>query len=200
MKSILISIQPQWVEKILNGEKTIEIRKTMPRCELPVKVYIYCTKGSPYLLDLRKHTHLTFNYELIDCCYQKYDKYNLNGKVVAEFTLNKVDAYYYGDLSYPIPSYEGDTSIKELPDGYFITSGDLKKCCLTYEELLKYGNKKTLYGWKIDNLKIYDEPKELSEFSLMERIPYQDNKNATYGYFKSQLTKAPQSWCYVEEV
>ena len=45
-KKILISIQPQWVEKILNGEKTIEIRKTMPKCELPVKVYIYCTKRS----------------------------------------------------------------------------------------------------------------------------------------------------------
>lgn len=44
MKAIMISIQPQWVEKILNGEKTIEIRKTMPKCELPCKVYIYCTK------------------------------------------------------------------------------------------------------------------------------------------------------------
>lgn len=29
-KSILISIKPKWVEKILNGEKTIEIRKTRP--------------------------------------------------------------------------------------------------------------------------------------------------------------------------
>ena len=29
MKSILISIKPQWVEKILNGEKIYEIRKTI---------------------------------------------------------------------------------------------------------------------------------------------------------------------------
>lgn len=52
MKSILISIQPQWVEKILNGEKTIEIRKTKPNIKhikLPCKVYIYCSKGKPYL-------------------------------------------------------------------------------------------------------------------------------------------------------
>ena len=35
MREIMISIQPQWVEKILSGEKTIEIRKTMPKCELP---------------------------------------------------------------------------------------------------------------------------------------------------------------------
>lgn len=44
MKSILISIKPEYVEKILNGEKTIEIRKTKPNIELPCKVYIYCTK------------------------------------------------------------------------------------------------------------------------------------------------------------
>lgn len=35
MKSIMISIKPEWVKKILNGDKTIEIRKTMPKCELP---------------------------------------------------------------------------------------------------------------------------------------------------------------------
>ena len=28
MKSVLISIQPKWVEKIASGEKTIEVRKT----------------------------------------------------------------------------------------------------------------------------------------------------------------------------
>ena len=44
MKAIMISIQPKWVAKILNGEKTIEIRKSMPKCDLPIKVYIYCTK------------------------------------------------------------------------------------------------------------------------------------------------------------
>ena len=49
MKSILISIKPQYVADILNGYKTIEIRKTKPKCELPCKVYIYCTKGKPYL-------------------------------------------------------------------------------------------------------------------------------------------------------
>lgn len=46
MKAIMISIQPQWVEKILNGEKKIEIRKSMPKCQLPCKVFIYCTQGT----------------------------------------------------------------------------------------------------------------------------------------------------------
>ena len=30
MKKILISIRPKWVEKIVNGEKTIEVRKFAP--------------------------------------------------------------------------------------------------------------------------------------------------------------------------
>lgn len=35
MKAIMISVQPQWVSKILNKEKLVEIRKTKPKCELP---------------------------------------------------------------------------------------------------------------------------------------------------------------------
>lgn len=50
MKSILMSIQPKWCEKIVNGEKTIEVRKTRPKLETPFKVYIYCTKGKEVLV------------------------------------------------------------------------------------------------------------------------------------------------------
>ena len=50
MKAIMISIRPEFVEKILNGKKTIEIRKTEPNCKFPIKVYIYCTKGKTNLL------------------------------------------------------------------------------------------------------------------------------------------------------
>ena len=74
MKTIMISIKPEFVQKTLNGNKTIEIRKTMPKCELPCKVYIYCTKGKK----LYK-------------CVSNFDEDLLNGKVVAEFTLNKVE-------------------------------------------------------------------------------------------------------------
>ena len=45
MKSVLISIQPKWVEKIASGEKTIEVRKTRPKLETPFKCYIYQTKS-----------------------------------------------------------------------------------------------------------------------------------------------------------
>ena len=44
-KAVLISIRPEWVRKILNGSKTVEIRKTEPKCGVPFKCYIYCTAG-----------------------------------------------------------------------------------------------------------------------------------------------------------
>ena len=46
MRSVLLSIKPKWCELIIRGEKTIEIRKTRPKIELPFKCYIYCTQGS----------------------------------------------------------------------------------------------------------------------------------------------------------
>lgn len=44
-KAVLISIRPKWCEKIVNGEKTIEVRKTRPKLETPFKCYIYETGG-----------------------------------------------------------------------------------------------------------------------------------------------------------
>lgn len=45
MLAILISIRPKWTEKILSGEKPIEVRKTgIPRSLLPIKCFIYETK------------------------------------------------------------------------------------------------------------------------------------------------------------
>lgn len=44
MRDILISIKPEWCEKILSGEKKSEIRKTRPKITGPEQtVYIYQT-------------------------------------------------------------------------------------------------------------------------------------------------------------
>lgn len=40
-KAVLISIRPEWCEKIINGQKTIEVRKTRPKMNPPFKCYIY---------------------------------------------------------------------------------------------------------------------------------------------------------------
>lgn len=41
--AVMLSIRPEWVEKILSGEKTLEIRKSKPRLVFPFKCYIYKT-------------------------------------------------------------------------------------------------------------------------------------------------------------
>lgn len=46
MIAVLISIRPRWCEKIISGEKTIEVRKTRPKMDTPFKCYIYeCGNG-----------------------------------------------------------------------------------------------------------------------------------------------------------
>ena len=45
MKSVLLSLKPEWWEKIRSHEKTLEIRKSRPMdVELPVRVIVYATK------------------------------------------------------------------------------------------------------------------------------------------------------------
>lgn len=44
-KAVLISIRPGWVEEILSGKKTLELRKTKPKLKTPFKCYIYCALG-----------------------------------------------------------------------------------------------------------------------------------------------------------
>ena len=192
MKAIMISIQPQYVEKILNGGKTIEIRKTMPKCELPCKVYIYCTKPKKWwafsnwgatsdelVWKIKDKVKMCNGLEVWDDDCEK-----LNGKVVAEFTLNKVDTLER-DLNDWLPKNRYDVS-NEL----------LKNINLNQEQLWNYGQGKTLYAWYIDNLKIYDKPKELSEFStISHRMKGKESRFTSY-----LLQRPPQSWCYVEEI
>lgn len=72
MKSILLSIKPEWVAKILNGEKTIEVRKKFPK-DYVGWVYVYCTKG-----------HETKHIKYVSPIHEWL------GKVVARFWCDKV--------------------------------------------------------------------------------------------------------------
>lgn len=166
MKSILISIKPKYVKDILNRIKTIEIRKTRPNIELPCKVYIYCTKGKK----LYK-------------CVSTFDEDLLNGKVVAEFTLNKVEKF---DIPYPAYFNEVKDKLKHITDG----------SCLTLNDLHRYLKNKNGYAWFIEDLKIYDKPKELSEFSIGKAKI--DCGYGNYNIYNKILKRPPQSWCYIE--
>lgn len=45
--AVLLSIRPEWCQKIFRGEKTMEIRKNFPKDfrGQPFKCFVYCTKG-----------------------------------------------------------------------------------------------------------------------------------------------------------
>ena len=185
MKAILISIKPEWVAKILNGEKTIEIRKTMPKCDLPIDVYIYCTKQNDLFKSYIRMGYYTTRSTADDLSY------NGKGKVVAKFTLNKVGE---------VKQIQTDNWFIEIRKGIIdkviaSTPTILEKSCLTYEELNSYLKGKNGYAWHIDNLVIFDRPKELNEFK--KRNGCMDFQGYVK-YLYEPLTKAPQSWQFVE--
>lgn len=204
MRNILISIKPEWVEKILNGEKTIEIRKTMPKCELPCKVYIYCTKEKPYLyrVDDDNNFELLKNKKYEEDIYVK-DYNALNGKVVAEFTLNKIDdikfSWSYSSNGYDDHRYnisldktclDEDTLIKYLGEPWDI-------CNTGSAGIMKYNG----FAWHIDDLIIYDKLKELSDFKVWDKTY---NNVGAFGWAFSDeqkytsLKRPPQSYMFVE--
>lgn len=76
MKAVLISICPEWCEKIANGEKTIEVRKTRPKLEPPFKCYIYCTKHPKGLVTVNRDSKVC------------------NQKVIGEFVCKGTPAYW----------------------------------------------------------------------------------------------------------
>lgn len=111
------------------------------------------------------------------------------GKVVGEFVCEGVRAY----IPFGLRGFE-------LPPKW------LEQMCLSKEQLDKYGGLKTLYGWHITEPKLYDKPKELSEFRTPETRFHevkQVNGHLIFGdgYRGGKvLTHPPQSWCYVEEI
>jgi len=225
-KSIIKSIRSQHVCNILNLIKTIEIDKSAPKewkdylsgktrtRPKPREVLIYCTKGDKnHCLEYADNPNPNGNGGWFITSGYPYG----NGKVLGKFTLIAVDKIFYRYW-------------RNIPGGCYETNcfGEdilLKYSCLSWSELNSYLKEKTGYAWYIDNLVIFDKPKELSEF----RHPHCDNlKNINvvhnliyddyvFQYYDNErckncksynsdandclkdykpLTKAPQSWCY----
>lgn len=195
MKSVLISVQPYWVFLIIakkmgwniDKEKTVEVRKNRPKDENWDKIAkIYCSKDKKSFAKIPKE-------------YQPFMEQFL-GKVIGEFVCDDIKMSFVGYDEKGCPSYW------DILDG----------TCLTANELVCYGKWKTLYAWHISDLVIYEQPKELSEFSAYEKtkcpaylngVCVEKNHRLAL-YFRCEnldcqykkLTRPPQSWCYVEGV
>lgn len=153
MKSVLFSIKPKYCELIASGKKTVEVRKTRPKIDVPFKEYIYCTKGE-HLWKTKTEIFLDGKYNrLID----DMPDWLLNGKVIGEFICDSIISH----------CEMANADIAE------------QQGCIKRKKLFEYSNGKELFGFHISDLVIYDKPKELNEFNL---------------------SRPPQSWCYVEEL
>lgn len=206
-KAVLISIRPKWSEKIVLGEKTIEVRKTRPKLETPFKVYIYCTSGRPDLNIPISPEHLMQDY-LDTGSMQSLNCPLGNGKVIGEFTCDRID------------EYDDDTIFSFRHEDYARWNDfDLYRACMHPEDFQNYANGKWLYGWHISNLKIYDEPKELGEFTAacryknddgtcpprriecsFQRYDYNPDGSINIVECGNTIRHPPQSWGYVEEL
>lgn len=180
-KAVMLSIRPKWCEKIANGEKTIEVRKTRPKLETPFKVYIYCT--------LPKYPHEDF----IATNYPRPQFYG-GGKVIGEFTCDRID------------EYDDDTIFSFRHEDYARWNDfGLDRACMHPEDFQNYADGKWLYGWHIVDLRIYDQPRELTEFrrscsnDLYCEACAMYSNNGICNNGALPLCRPPQSWCYVEE-
>ena len=195
MKSVLISIRPQWVEKIASGQKTIEVRKTATK-EVPFKCYIYESRNGGHRC---KHCNEK------DSCYSYAPKnvgcYNGRGKVIGEFVCDRIicsQAYF---------DSQGKNHLTNVfPD-------DIKKTCLDEYDLWDYIAGKAVkanqmyvgYLWHISDLKIYDNPKECSEFRkpcdrFLDCCTCRRLVRNEYMSCDNKITRPPQSWMHVEDL
>lgn len=176
MKAVLASLKPYFYYLVGEGIKTIEVRKTSPKAvDWNKDTFFYMSRDEKSFAEIPKEFQ------------EKYRKHF--GKVGLRFVCDNI-------LDYTLDPY-GHHS-------YFISDDDFESTCLTFfEELWDYGKGKTLYGWHITDLVIYDKPRDLWRFCKpCDPHPECDCEYCiTHGRSKSlQITRPPQSWCYCEEV
>ena len=181
MKSVLISVQPQWCEKIKNiigqkgnlpiYEKSVEIRKTRPKIEPPFKCYIYCTKSR------KPYESFAASGKPFEC----------GGTVIGEFVCD--DIRWANGVNLLVKE-DAEATLK----GSCLTKEDIYKYLGVKSGMSRYDKKSEFYRWHISDLVIYDKPKELREFRYYNpTVKFE----AGYPMPAHEITRPPQSWCYV---
>ncbi len=221
MKSVLISNRPKWCGKICheigkdeNGkpiyEKTIEVRKERPS-EVPFRCLIYATKpkkwykSGPLLISDESLWLVNGKVKMCDgleLWADSAENYHcLNGKIIGEFICDRVEEFHEWQLS---PQGKFQEAEQHDLDVF------LRESCLTIKEVAEYRKNlpyyKPLYCWQISDLKIYDKPKELSEFCIPCKVSCENCKNPLYFECwreekgKKIVTRPPQSYMFVREI
>ena len=178
MKSVLISIKPQWCELIASGKKTVEVRKTKPKLETPFKVYIYETQGRTETPFVDEEGHTIFKGR---------------GQVIGEFVCDSIYPFHY-DLS------NGFYEPREFLWGSRLSLEQLKDYVggsIGYSwhitDLVIYDKPKALSEFK----RCCDGNCQSCQYSIWQTsgLAYEP-----YIVDCKPITRPPQSWFYIEEV
>lgn len=110
------------------------------------------------------------------------------GKVGIRAVVDNMDVYAY-----------------DCCDGVDIDDDMLLETMIDREYINIYAKGKPLYGWHLDNVAIYDKPKELSEFRIScnrKNLCYSCNRftGKPWDICNNSITRPPQSYMFVEEV
>ena len=192
MKAIMISIRPQWLCQILSREKPDEIRRGTKLHKAITKLIkeqgvapmlAYCTKGKAIYKSFGSPKRSVYTTEKMGVTF--YD-WEANGKVVASFNATSDEIKFCGLDRYATDKV-GDCTLRQ-------------NSCLTIDEMHSYlkGNSGT--DIHISELEVFHRPVDLRYFSVKSHTVKgidKDGKEKTFTVLKP-LTKAPQSWCYVE--
>lgn len=186
---ILASVKPYYYYLIGEGKKKIEVRKSALK-NLPQDIAFYMSKNEKSFAKIPKEFQ------------EKYRKHF--GKVGMRVVCDEAERFSVGSLR----------------------SDDIEKlACLSYNEMINYFYKpkeldgktaKQGFAWHISGLKVYDKPKELSEF----KTPPCDKPGGACGNCKwlvkintpdvyececyvedgRPITRPPQSYMWVTEI
>lgn len=190
MKEILMSIRPQWCEKIFNGSKTIEVRKSRPSIDMPFKVYVYQTKhkGGKAIVS-----------EVLNSVYG-------GGKVIGSFVCDRIDKYTFSNYEarYRINDVDIAKTCLTHPEliaygkgkplyGWHITEPKLFDKPKELGEFYRSLPEKVLENGEYDCRKEWDvlciDAPEGGDYCA--ECPYGG---------RVQITRAPQSWVYCETI
>ena len=187
MKAVMLSLHPQWCNKIFNGSKTIEVRKSRPSIDMPFKVYVYQTK-----IKVKKGD----SFMVVDALNE-----NLGcGKVIGSFVCDRIEKIEFRALC--LPTLSERCEVNRIA----------KQACLTIDEMRDYLNGDNGYGWHITEPKLFDKPRDITEFALYGRCAEdcdeydfcardsEDGRMSCKYFKRTFLKRPPQSWVYCETI
>ena len=175
MKSVLASLKPYYYYLVGEGIKEIEVRKNMPKASDWNKEVLFYMSK-----DVKSFAKIPKEFQ------GKYRKHF--GKVGMQIVCDEVYEWKY-----------------DYCDGVDIDDDLILDTCLDREDINIYAKGKTLYGWHISDLKIYDKPKPIMQFYKpcpieWKNCPVCEFYSTNTGCCMNNVDRPPQSYMYVEEL